>query len=77
MTTRICLTLAATACCLAPTGSAWAQGYGAGAIVENNDLRWFEPAMLDLDGQMSDDRAGYFFRFDKTYWASGNPKSVV
>ena len=77
MTTRICLTLAATACCLAPTGSAWAQAYGAGAIVENNDLRWFEPAMLDLDGQMSDDGAGYFFRFDKTYWASGNPRTVV
>ncbi|TWT94752.1 hypothetical protein Pla108_36010 [Botrimarina colliarenosi] len=75
---RICL-LAATALggVLTPTASCWAQAYGAAGIVEHNDLRWFEPVELDIDGQMPRRDAGYFASMDKLYWATINPKVEI
>ena len=46
-----------------------AQAYGAETVVENNDLRWFEPIELDLDGRVEPDRRGMFFRFEKLAWS--------
>jgi hypothetical protein len=34
-----------------------------------NDLQWFEPVDLDLDGRGLRDRAGFFARYEKLYWA--------
>jgi hypothetical protein len=64
---------------MTPTASTWAQGgaYGAKSIVEHNDLRWFEPVELDIDGQMPHRTAGWFATVDKLYWATGNPKVEV
>jgi hypothetical protein len=76
---RKCLLAAALCGAMTPTASTWAQGgaYGAEAIVEHNDLRWFEPVELDIDGQMPRRDAGWFASIDKLYWATGNPKVEV
>lgn len=60
-----------------PTASCWAQAYGAQSIVEHNDLRWFEPIELDIDGQMPRRDAGYFFSADKVGWATLNHKVEI
>ncbi|TWT43291.1 BBP7 family outer membrane beta-barrel protein [Botrimarina hoheduenensis] len=62
------LLTAALGCLLAPASLCHAQAYGLEDVVANNDLRWFEPAELDLDGRI-DSQAGFFFRYDKTVWA--------
>jgi hypothetical protein len=48
-----------------------------------NDLQWFEPVDLDLDGRGVRNRPGFFFRYDKIYWAAtgervevGDPNTV-
>jgi hypothetical protein len=76
---RKCLLAAALCGAMTPTASTWAQGgaYGAESIVEHNDLRWFEPVELDIDGQMPHRSAGWFATIDKLYWATGNPKVEV
>lgn len=75
---RICLlAAAAVGGALLPTASCWAQAYGAKAIVEHNDLRWFEPIELDVDGQMPRRDAGWFFSADKLAWATINPKVEI
>lgn len=75
---RLSLLAAATLCgVLAPTAPCWAQAYGAASVAEHNDLRWFEPVELDIDGQMPRRDAGYFFSVDKLWWAVGNPKTEV
>lgn len=78
------LIAAATVLALAPAKDCRAQAYGAEIIVDNNDLRWFEPVDLDLDGRINPDRRGIFFRFDKINWALtgerveiGDPDAVV
>lgn len=35
----------------------------------SNDLQWFEPIDLDLDGRGLRDRPGFFFQYEKLYWA--------
>lgn len=65
---------------LAPTAPSWAQpslGYGTKSIVDHNDLRWFEPVELDLDGQMPRRDAGFFFTADKLTWATVHPKYEI
>lgn len=62
---------------LTPTAPCWAQAYGAAHLVEHNDLRWFEPVELDLDGQMPRRDAGFFGSFDKLYWATPQPKLEI
>lgn len=76
---RTCLLAAAICGAMTPTASCWAQGgaYGARAIVEHNDLRWFEPVELDIDGQMPHRDAGWFGSIDKLYWATINPKVEI
>lgn len=75
---RMSLLAAATLCgVLAPTASCWAQAYGAASVVEHNDLRWFEPVELDIDGQMPRRDAGYFFSADKLWWGTINPKTEI
>ena len=55
-----CTAVTSHKCYGQPNGHA----YGLENIASENDLRWFEPADLDLDGRL-DTEAGYFFRFDK------------
>ncbi|MEO0531151.1 MAG: hypothetical protein AAF266_11350, partial [Planctomycetota bacterium] len=75
---RICLLAAATVGgALMPTATCWAQAYGAKAIVEHNDLRWFEPIELDLDGQMPRRDSGYFGRFEKLNWSYTGERITV
>ncbi|QDT70086.1 hypothetical protein MalM25_30310 [Planctomycetes bacterium MalM25] len=65
---------------LAPTATSWAQpalGYGTKSIVDHNDLRWFEPVELDLDGQMPRRDAGFFFTADKLWWGTIHPKLEI
>lgn len=62
---------------LVPTAPCWAQAYGAAAVVEHNDLRWFEPVELDLDGQMPRRDAGFFFSAEKLLWSVGVPKLEI
>ncbi len=76
---RKCLLAAALCGAMTPTATTWAQGgaYGAKAIVEHNDLRWFEPVELDIDGQMPHRTAGWFATIDKLYWATNNPRVEI
>ena len=65
---------------LAPTATSWAQpalGYGTKSIVDHNDLRWFEPVELDLDGQMPRRDAGFYFSADKIWWGVIHPKLEI
>ncbi len=62
---------------LTPATSCWAQAYGAAAIVEHNDLRFFEPVELDLDGQMPRGDVGFFGSFDKLWWGTIHPKLEI
>ena len=70
---------AALLAAFAPATAALAQygAYGARAVVEHNDLRWFEPVDLDLDGQMPRKDAGYFFSVDKTWETVVNGKYEI
>ena len=43
----------------------------------SNDLQWFEPVDLDLDGRGLRDRAGFFFRYEKLYWSVGGERVEV
>jgi hypothetical protein len=76
---RTCLIAAALCGAVTPTASTWAQGgaYGAKAIVEHNDLRWFEPVDLDIDGQMPHRDAGWFASVDKLSWWTVNPRVEI
>jgi len=76
---RKCLLAAALCGAMTPTATTWAQGgaYGAKSIVEHNDLRWFEPVELDIDGQMPHRDAGWFASFDKLYWATVHPRVEI
>lgn len=67
--TRQSVLFAALAASLSLAAEVRAQAYGAEVIVENNDLRWFEPVELDLDGRVEPDRRGLFFRFEKLAWS--------
>lgn len=65
---------------LAPTATSWAQpalGYGTKSIVDHNDLRWFEPVELDLDGQMPRRDAGFYASVDKLWWGTIHPKLEI
>ncbi|MEN0111457.1 MAG: hypothetical protein AAF805_12110, partial [Planctomycetota bacterium] len=75
--TRFRLLAALAAAALTPTAPCLAQAYGAKGVVEHNDLRWFEPTELDLDGQMPRDRAGFFASVDKLRWWTLNPRTEV
>ena len=70
---------AALAACLGAATTSHAQygAYGAQAVVEHNDLRWFEPVDLDLDGQMPHRDAGYFLSADKLWWGTINPQTEI
>lgn len=73
------MTVAALAAALATAASGWAQygAYGARAVVEHNDLRWFEPVDLDLDGQMPHRDVGYFFSAEKLWETVVNDKYEI
>lgn len=80
---RLFLLTTLVACTMVPATNCWAQAYGLEGLVENNDLQWFEPLSLDLDGQ-SETEAGYFFRYTKegSYVSGerveiGDPDTVV
>lgn len=62
---RLFILTTLVACTVVPATHCWAQAYGLEGIVADNDLRWFEPADLDLDGRMEKE-AGYFLRLRKT-----------
>ncbi len=67
-----CSAVTSHKCYAQPNGHA----YGLENIVSENDLRWFEPADLDLDGRLEKE-AGYFFRWDKLgYYATGERITV-
>lgn len=68
--TRVSLLAAAVVVALTPADPCRAQAYGASQIVEHNDLRWFEPVELDIDGQMPHRDAGWFGSFDKLFEAT-------
>ncbi len=76
---RTCLLAAAFCGALTPTATTWAQGgaYGAASIVEHNDLRWFEPVEVDIDGQMPHRDAGWFASIDKVGWWTVNPQVEI
>lgn len=76
---RTCLLAAAICGAMTPTASTWAQSgaYGAKAIVEHNDLRWFEPVDMDIDGQMPHRDAGWFASVDKLWWGTINPRVEI
>ncbi|MGL4514392.1 MAG: BBP7 family outer membrane beta-barrel protein [Lacipirellulaceae bacterium] len=74
--TRLSLLTAACASLLAPASACWAQAYGAAHVVEHNDLNWFEPVELDLDGRIEAEE-GFFFHFDKLYWAATGERQTL
>lgn len=61
---RLFILTTLVACTVVPATHCWAQAYGLEGIVADNDLRWFEPADLDLDGRMEKE-AGYFLKIKK------------
>lgn len=61
---RLFILTTLVACTVVPATHCWAQAYGLEGIVEDNDLRWFEPADLDLDGRLEKE-AGYFLKIKK------------
>ena len=63
------LAAAIVASVLTPAAPCWAQAYGAKSVVDNNDLRWFEPVEFDLDGSAPRSRAGWNFSVEKLGWA--------
>ena len=75
-TMRLSLITATLVVALTPTTVCWAQAYGFEGIVENNDLSWFEPIELDLDGQI-EPQAGFFFRYDKLMQHFGGEKVEI
>jgi hypothetical protein len=74
--TRLSLLTAACASLLAPASACWAQAYGAAHVVEHNDLNWFEPVELDLDGRIEAEE-GFFFHYDKLYWNASGERVTV
>ena len=67
-----CTAVTSHKCYGQPNGHA----YGLENIASENDLRWFEPADLDLDGRL-DTEAGYFFRFSKDgLWVTGEDVEI-
>jgi hypothetical protein len=74
--TRLSLLTAACASLLAPASACWAQAYGAAHVVEHNDLNWFEPVELDLDGRIEAEE-GFFFHFDKLYWNASGERLTI
>lgn len=77
---RICLLAAALGGVLTPTASTWAQigtAYGSKAIVDHNDLRWFEPVELDIDGQMPHRDEGWFANYDKLVWSFSGERVTI
>ena len=66
--TRLSVLFVALGVSLSLAAECRAQAYGAEVIVENNDLRWFEPIELDLDGRLSRDRRGLSFKIEKLAW---------
>lgn len=67
---RICLLApAALALALTPTARCWAQAYGAYSVAEHNDLRWFEPTMIDLDGNANHRQCGWTASVEKLAWS--------
>ncbi|MEQ8849702.1 BBP7 family outer membrane beta-barrel protein [Botrimarina sp.] len=67
---RICLLApAALALVMTPSARCLAQAYGAHSVVEHNDLRWFEPTMIDLDGQANHRQKGWTASIEKLGWS--------
>lgn len=75
-TMRLSLITAALVVALTPTSTCWAQAYGFEGVVENNDLSWFEPVELDLDGRIAP-QAGYFFHAEKLNWSIGGERVEI
>lgn len=61
---RLFILTTLVACTVVPATQCRAQAYGLEGIVEDNDLRWFEPAELDLDGRLEKE-TGYFLKIKK------------
>ncbi len=43
----------------------------------DNDMQWFEPVDLDIDGRGSSQQSGFFLSYDKTYWSVSGERVEV